>query len=51
MKELEWYHANFNTPDGLSLWPVELDGVVTVREEEGTRRRPKHGEAIRIVSP
>ncbi len=26
MKELEWYHANFNTPDDLSLWPAELDG-------------------------
>jgi len=28
MKELEWYHANFNTPDDLSLWPAELDGGV-----------------------
>ncbi len=28
MKELEWFHANFNTPDDLSLWPAELDGGV-----------------------
>jgi hypothetical protein len=28
MKELEWYHANFNTPDDLSSWPAELDGGV-----------------------
>jgi hypothetical protein len=28
MKELEWYHANFNTPDDLSPWPAELDGGV-----------------------
>jgi len=28
MKELEWYHENFNTPDNLSLWPAELDGGV-----------------------
>lgn len=28
MKELEWYHANFNTPDDLSEWPAELDGGV-----------------------
>jgi len=28
MKELAWYHAHFNTPDDLSLWPAELDGGV-----------------------
>jgi hypothetical protein len=28
MKELEWYHANFNTPDDLALCPAELDGGV-----------------------
>jgi hypothetical protein len=28
MKELERYHANFNTPDDLALWPPELDGGV-----------------------
>lgn len=28
MKEMEWDHANFNTPDDLSLWPAELDGGV-----------------------
>ena len=28
MKELTWYHAHFNTPDVLSLWPAELDGGV-----------------------
>ena len=28
MKELEWYHANFDTPDDLSEWPAELDGGV-----------------------
>ena len=28
MKELEWYHANFNTPDDLSPGPAELDGGV-----------------------
>lgn len=26
MRELEWVHATFNTPDDLSLWPAELDG-------------------------
>jgi hypothetical protein len=28
MRELAWYHANFNTPDDLSPWPAELDGGV-----------------------
>jgi len=28
MRELEWYHAHFNTPDDLSPWPAELDGGV-----------------------
>jgi hypothetical protein len=28
MKELERLHAEFNTPDDLSLWPAELDGGV-----------------------
>jgi hypothetical protein len=28
MRELEWYHATFDTPDDLSLWPAELDGGV-----------------------
>ena len=28
MKELTWYHAHFNTPGGVSLWPAELDGGV-----------------------
>ncbi len=28
MKEWEWYHANFNTPDDLALCPAELDGGV-----------------------
>ena len=28
MKELRWYHANFDTPDELALWPPELDGGV-----------------------
>ncbi len=27
-KELRWYHANFDTPDDLSIWPAELDGGV-----------------------
>lgn len=26
MKELEWYHANFDIPDDLSPWPAEMDG-------------------------
>jgi hypothetical protein len=26
MRELAWYHANFNTPDDLSVWPPELGG-------------------------
>lgn len=28
MRELAWYHAHFNTPDDLSVWPAELDGGV-----------------------
>lgn len=28
MRELESYHAHFNTPDDLSPWPAELDGGV-----------------------
>jgi hypothetical protein len=28
MQGQEWYHANFNTPDDLSLWPAELDDGV-----------------------
>ena len=28
MKELEWYHAHFNTPDDLAECPAELDGGV-----------------------
>jgi hypothetical protein len=28
MRELDWYHAHFNTPDDLSPWPAELDGGV-----------------------
>ena len=24
--ELNWLHANFNTPDDLSVWPPELGG-------------------------
>lgn len=28
MKELELLHAQFDTPDDLSLWPAELDGGV-----------------------
>jgi hypothetical protein len=26
LRELTWYHANFNTPDDLSVWPPELGG-------------------------
>jgi hypothetical protein len=26
IRELKWYHANFNTPDDLSIWPPELGG-------------------------
>ena len=25
-QELRWYHENFNTPDGLAVWPPELGG-------------------------
>jgi hypothetical protein len=25
-QELRWYHAHFDTPDDLSIWPAELDG-------------------------
>lgn len=25
-KQLRWFHANFDTPDDLALWPPELDG-------------------------
>lgn len=25
-QELRWYHANFDTPDDLAVWPAELDG-------------------------
>ena len=32
LKELEWYHANFNTPDDLSIWPPELGGDENARE-------------------
>jgi hypothetical protein len=28
MRELAWYHSQFNTPDDVSPWPVELDGGV-----------------------
>lgn len=28
MRELAWYHAHFDTPDDLSVWPAELDGGV-----------------------
>lgn len=27
-RQLAWYHANFNTPDDLAVWPPELDGGV-----------------------
>ena len=27
-RELRSYHANFDTPDDLSIWPTELDGGV-----------------------
>lgn len=25
-KQLRWFHATFDTPDDLALWPPELDG-------------------------
>ncbi len=28
MAEMERLHAEFNTPDDVSLWPAELDGGV-----------------------
>lgn len=28
MRELAWYHAHFDTPDDISMWPAELDGGV-----------------------
>ena len=31
-QEMEWYHANFNTPDDLSVWPPELGGDENARE-------------------
>ena len=30
-KELEWIHANFDTPDDWDLWPPELGGGVENR--------------------
>jgi hypothetical protein len=25
-RELRWYHANFDTPSDLAIWPPELSG-------------------------